>query len=181
MSERFNVILDTPPAERWRGIVDKTDFKQVLKFFRLLTLDHLTQEEKTAITLKIFFDNVPDDPELFTRILDYVACGESRDEDDKDAERVFDYNIDHGRIFAAFLQTYGIDLRTTEMHWWTFCELLNALPEETKLVQYVQLRGKKAGKNDSPEYKKELRKMQNAIRIDSEDSATALKNAMDSW
>lgn len=176
MSDRFNVILDTPPENRWWGVIDKTDFKQVLKFFRITALsdDEMSVEEKAKWTIRIFFDQRPDpDIDLMKEIALFIACGEeSKSEDGEEERKVFDYNIDHGRIFAAFLQTYNIDLRTASMHWWTFCELLNALPEETKLVQYIQIRGKKPSKDDSAEYKKELRKIQAAIGLDNgEDSA----------
>lgn len=185
MSERFNVILDTPPEERWRSIVQKTDFKQVLKFFRLyaLTDEEMPIEKKAEATARIFFDFPPEGVEhLFEHILDFIACGEKREEESGAVRKVFDYNVDHGRIFAAFLQAYGIDLRKTEMHWWTFCELLNALPEDTKLSQYIEIRGRKPGKNDSPEYKKELRRMQESIKIeDNGGNESAIDKALDAW
>jgi len=174
----FNVILDTPPEQRFPGVIQKTDFKQVLKFFRVLSLSEFTEEEKTRMILRIFFNEIPNDPKLWDYIIDFISCG-VKDGSDSD-KRVFDYNIDHGRLFSAFLQTYGIDLRTAEMHWWVFFELFQALPEDTKLMSVVEIRSKKPDKNDSPEYKKSLRKMQNAYRIE-DNNHSALERALDGW
>ena len=65
------------------------------------------------------------------------------------------------------------------MHWFVFCELLSALPDDTRLMQVIDIRGKKPGKNDSDEYKKQLRKMQRAYKI--EDDNDALESFFDRW
>lgn len=184
MSERFNVILDTPPDETWRGVIEKTDFKQVLKFFRLMALSdkEMSVEDKAAATIRLFFNRMPNpDIDLMKEISLFISCGEEAEKEESEGPRVFDYNVDHGRIFAAFWQTYGIDLRTASMHWWVFCEMLNALPEETKLVQYIQLRGKKPSKDDSPEYKKELRRMQAAISLEDENGDSGMDKLFNAW
>lgn len=182
MSDKFNVILDTRPEQTWPSIIERTDFKQVLRFFRIYDAEELSLEQKTKYTLKIFFNSEPPQVEdLFAHIIRFIACGENPEEekDGKEEKKVFDYNIDHGRIFAAFWQAYGIDLRTAEMHWWTFCELLNALPEDTKLMRFIELRGKKASKTDSVEFKRELRKAQEAVKIS--DGKSEFEKAIDSW
>ena len=173
---RFNVILDTAPEEKFGGYVQKTDFKQVLKFFRVLVADDISDETKTEIVLRLFFTALPDDP--WGAIQDHIAGPDGyKEEEERPRERVFDYNTDHGRLFAAFLQAYGIDLRTAEMHWWTFLELFMCLPEDTKLMQVIEIRSKKPGKHDSDEYKKQLRKMKDKFRID--DGHAALEAVMD--
>jgi len=172
MIDKFNVILDDPALD-WAGVIKKTDFKQVLKFFRLLDDEELTDEERTRCVLNIFWDElheVPNDEKLFEKIADFISCGRELTGDTSD-RKVFCYNADHGRIYAAFMQTYKIDLRTTDMHWFIFNELLNALPDDTKLSQVIDLRGKKPRKDDSEEYKSELRKMQRAYKIESKDDA----------
>lgn len=165
---KFNVIIDTPSDESWRGIIDKTDFKQVLKFFRILDDKDLTQEEKTLLTIKCFFNAMPKDEDAWEHIKDFIACGEEVDEDGNE-KRIFDYNEDHGRMFAAFWQAYGIDLRTTDLHWWVFCELFRNLPDDTKLMQVIDIRGRKPDKHDSAEYKKQLQKMQRQFAISAND------------
>lgn len=46
------------------------------------------------------------------------------DEDDGDGERALDYTVDGSRIYAAFMQCYGINLIRTPMHWHEFLALL---------------------------------------------------------
>lgn len=173
----FNCILDASPDEKFGGVIQKTDFKQVLKFFRVVASD-LTDSEKTGIILKLFFDTVPLDCDIFEEIQDFIR-GPNAEESEGSSERVFDYNVDHGRLLAAFLQTYGIDLRFTDLHWWVFLELFQSLPDETKLMQIIDLRGKKPDKNDSEEYKRKLRKLKNKFRID--DGGDSLGAVMDRW
>lgn len=177
---RFNAILDTRPEERWPSVVEKTDFRQVLKFFRLLSDEALTEEDKAELVIDLFFENgAPNDPELWDHIEWFISCGSKDEDEETTGKRTLDYNVDHGRIFAAFWQAYGIDLRTVKMHWWTFCELFQGLPDNTRLMQIIDLRGKKPGKNDSEEYKQELRRMQDLYRLD--DSCAELESAMDRW
>ena len=164
MSLTYNVILDNPPNETWGSVVEKTDFKQVLLFFRLLDDDLLDEEEKTIAVLNLFFNEVPNDEELFSKLESFISCNKEKTTGKKQ-KTVFDYNIDHGRLFSAFLQVYGIDLRSAKMHWWTFCELFENLPDDTKLMQVIELRGKKPSKTDSKEYKKQLAEMQRAYSI----------------
>lgn len=169
---KFNAILDKSPDEIFGGVVQRTDFKQVLKFFRLLTDDSLDDEEKSAKVLTLFFTELPEVDDVWPYIESFI---QGPDEPECDSEkRVFDYNVDHGRIYAAFLQTYNIDLRTASMHWWTFLELLQNLPEDTKLMQVIKLRGEKPDKNMSPEQRRALRKMQNRFRLD--DNFNALEH-----
>lgn len=174
---KFNVILDNPPTIQWGSIIDKTDFKQVLKYFRLLEDDRFNEEEKIKVIIHLFFNEMPTDENTWDEIQKFISCNEEKE--GSSGKRVFDYNVDHGRLFAAFLQTYGIDLRTAEFHWWTFCELFQALPDDTKLMQIIDLRSKKPSKHDSEEYKRQLRKMQQAYRLN--DSSRALEDALDRW
>ncbi|HRV29264.1 MAG TPA: Gp15 family bacteriophage protein [Spirochaetia bacterium] len=169
---KFNAILDKSPDEIFGGVVQRTDFKQVLKFFRLLADDSLDDEEKSAKVLTLFFTELPDVDDVWPYIESFIQ-GPDVPEGESE-KRVFDYNVDHGRIYAAFLQTYNIDLRTASMHWWTFLELLQNLPEDTKLMQVIKLRGEKPDKNMTPEQRRALRKMQNRFRLD--DNFNALEH-----
>lgn len=166
---KFNVIIDAPSDECWRGTIDKTDFKQVLKFFRILNDKELTEEEKTLLTIKCFFNGMPKNEDAWEEIKNFIACGEETDEEESTSKKIFDYNEDHGRMFAAFWQAYKIDLRNTDLHWWVFCELFRNLPDDTKLMQIIDIRGRKPDKHDSPEYKKQLQKMQRQFAISAND------------
>ena len=178
---RYNAIIDERPAKAWPSIVDKTDFKQVLRFFRLLDDPELSDSQKFHVMLKLFFNEPPDLPpaEIIEGVLDFIACrtrkkkeeGDDADSTASTSAPVFCWNADHGRIFAAFWQAYGIDLRTTDMHWWAFNELFQNLPDDTRLMQVIDLRGKKPGKGDSKEQKAALLKAQRAVAIEQDSAA----------
>lgn len=173
---KFNVIIDKP--EEYSGIIVNTDFKQVLKFFRVLDDETLNEEEKTRLTIQIFFNGkIPAVKNLWEEIENFLIYDSQKVEKESSA-KVFDYNADHGRIFAAFWETYNIDLRNTNMHWFVFRELFDAIPEKTKLMQVIDIRGKKFRKEDSAEYKKQIMKLKNIYRLDTGDN---ISGALDRW
>ncbi|MCU7380854.1 bacteriophage Gp15 family protein [Clostridiales Family XIII bacterium ASD5510] len=55
----------------------------------------------------------------------------------KSGGRVIDFDLDADRIFAAFLQAYGIDLTTEDLHWHKFSALLAALPDDTLMCKVI--------------------------------------------
>lgn len=68
-------------------------------------------------------------------------------DDDEDGPRLFSFEKDADLIFAAFRQTHGIDLETTEMHWWKFLALFMDLGADTAFCNLVGLRKRvKTGK-----------------------------------
>jgi hypothetical protein len=173
---KFNVITDKP--EEYSGIIVNTDFKSVLKFFRVLEAQDLNEEEKTRLTIKLFFNGkIPHVENLWEEIETFI-CYDSQKGEKSSGAKVFDYNADHGRIFAAFWETYNIDLRNTDMHWFVFRELFDAIPEKTKLMQVIDIRGKKLKKEDSAEYKKQIMKLKNIYRLDTGDN---IQSALDRW
>lgn len=184
MTKRFNAILDAHPEKIFPGVVEKTDFKQVLKFFRLLDDDELDEQEKFLWMCKIFFNAVPSDAQAAVNaVAAFIAGSDGVDgESGGSSKKVFCYNQDAGRLFAAFMQAYRIDLRTEKMHWWAFLELFNALPDNTRLMQVIELRGRKSDKTDSKEAKAALRKAQRAVALDKTgDNTAALDNFFDAW
>lgn len=60
----------------------------------------------------------------------------------RNTERAFDFEVDSERIYAAFLQVYGIDLcsPSTRLHFLKFMALLRCLPRETEFMRVVGLR-----------------------------------------
>ena len=58
----------------------------------------------------------------------------------KSDKKVFDFVQDAELIYAAFMQTYHIDLIDTPLHWWKFGALLSGLPSDTRFAEVVQIR-----------------------------------------
>lgn len=55
-------------------------------------------------------------------------------------EIALDFEIDSDLIYAAFLETYNIDLLQADLHWHVFLALLNGISEETKLAKVMSYR-----------------------------------------
>ena len=162
----YNVILDDPVGEIWPGVIERTDFRQVLKFFRLLDDPELDEQEKFYYMLRIFFDTPPKltPQQVIDAVLGFISGGKKAEGGEN--KKTFDWNVDHGRIFAAFWQAYKIDLRTARLHWWVFNELFQGLPDETRLMQVIELRGRKPAKHDDKASREALRKAQSAVALE---------------
>lgn len=57
-------------------------------------------------------------------------------------QKLMDFDADSEYIYASFQQAYGIDLlkERGKLQWKRFCELLDGLPEKTKLREVMRIR-----------------------------------------
>lgn len=88
----------------------------------------------------------------------------------KPTEPVFDFSFDADKIFAAFWQTYGIDLcdPAVNLHFWKFMALLRNLPKETEFMQTVALRRTDTSKIGDDELRRQVRRAKASVRIRTE-------------
>lgn len=86
---------------------------------------------------------------------------------DEKAEPVFDFTVDADMIFAAFWQTYGIDLcdPAVKLHFWKFMALLRNLPRETEFMQVVSLRRTDTSKIENDDLRRQVRRAKAKVRI----------------
>ena len=161
----YNPLLDSAP-DSWGGCAIRTDFRQGLKFFRIASDKELDDNEKAWLYIRCFFETTPPMEGVFDFISLYVSGGEKGT---GSGQRVFDFDVDAGRLYAAFYQVYGIDLKNVSLHWWDFLELFKNLPEGTVLHQVMDIRGKKIKPGDSPEYRRELAKAKAAVALDNDE------------
>lgn len=168
MPKKFNVLIDDLPDSidtNGRLYDVNTDYRIVLSFFALQGADG-DEEEKARKGISLFIGDVlhVDDIKTVTDWIGwFIRCGE---EPKKDSNApVFDLLEDSGRIFAAFFQVYGINLRKVKMHWWVFRELLDGLPKGTKLSDVVEIRQKPFEKWMSPADRNALQKQKDYYRI----------------
>ena len=61
-------------------------------------------------------------------------------------EKIYDYMIDSDYIYSAFMQQYGIDLLSVDMHWHQFCALFNGISEGTRFHEIMGYRSYTGGK-----------------------------------
>lgn len=178
----YNLLIDELPDE-WAGVKIKTDFRQVLKFFRLIENKNIDEMTKAKNVINLFFEDIPPDSDrIWEFIQHYISCGKDDKKDDENTEKVFDFIVDSGRIFSAFYQVYGIDLTVEKIHWFVFLQLLQDLTDDTKFKQVIDIRTKKINKNDSNEYKRELRKLKELYRIDQNNNTpVSMSGFFKSW
>lgn len=163
----FNPLIDQLPTE-WRGVKVKTDFRQPLRFFRAVADSDLSDMERAHIIIRLFFNEIPQaSADLWEFIENFVSGGAGNDTEA--GKKLFDFEIDSGRVLAAFQQSYGIDLTTENMHWWRFLELFRGLPDNTMLAKVIEIRGKEIPKDGDRKYIRDLRRAKRAFSLEPDD------------
>lgn len=81
-------------------------------------------------------------PDLWAGIFKFYMCeqeprGEAVSTSSATAYR---FDCDWWLIYAAFIQQYGINLLTADLHWFEFRALLDGLTEQTQFIKVVQTR-----------------------------------------
>lgn len=138
-------LLETGLPKELGGVPIYPDFRNMIRFELALQDERLTDAQKLSVGLGQLFERLPGTPEEALRLLlwFYFRGSPPAEEAPGAAKpaapaRAFDFEQDGGRIYAAFLQAYGIDLVQVEfLHWWAFLELLENLPDSTAMGQIM--------------------------------------------
>lgn len=159
----FNIITSDLPTV-FMGVQVKTDFKQGLKFFNILNDEELDEREKALLVMKcLFFSSPPNTPDLWEFIQFYIGGGENNN--NNSGEKVFDFIQDSGRVYAAFRQVYGLNLRSESMHWWEFLELFKNLPDGTMLAKVIEIRSREIDPKSDQKTKAKLMKLKSQFML----------------
>lgn len=119
-----------------------TDYRVAIECDKISRSEVSDEERSLAILYKLFGDKALDNPqdweELIKIALKYLRCGKEIDEESEEANMSFIQ--DKGYIEASFFSDYGIDLSSTDMHYWQFYNLLCGLTEDSVLnrVRFVR-------------------------------------------
>ena len=167
----FDILTSNLPTE-YKGVRVKTDFKQGLKFFKIIDSKELDQQEKALLIMKCLFCFNPfcksttlyRDSGLWDFIHFYISGGEE-DSNSKSGAKSFDFIQDAEYIYSAFRQVYNINLRTETMHWWEFLALFKSLPEGTKLAQIIEIRTKDIPDKMNNKAKANLMRMKSQFQL----------------
>lgn len=126
-------------------------FGKVLQYFDMLEDGDLSQADITEVALGWFLPNTrvsrieqSVQMQLLAKIRqEYITMPHRSLRGKKNAKTV-DFRYDSGYIYAAFMQTYGIDLYecADTLQWCKFMSLFTALPEETAISQIMSIRGR---------------------------------------
>lgn len=124
-----------------------TDYRIMADFETKINRTDITDKKALAKilseTLSALFTEIPDVPaeKLIAGMLWYYRCGKDPEKSTKKNHiKCYDYDEDADHIFAAFMQQYGDDLTSSDMHWWKFRAKFTNLTDTTKFVRIMQYR-----------------------------------------
>ena len=81
-----------------------------------------------------------------SQLLEYIFSNFVNEKTKKSTNNIktFDFLQDSKYIYAAFLQSYRIDLidEKDKLHWWKFISLFSSLPSDTRMAQIMDIRSR---------------------------------------
>lgn len=98
--------------------------------------------EKQAVLIGWFYYQRPKNiREALEKAMAFLNQSQEQEEEEiETGPRVFSFEKDSAMIYAAFLQTHGIDLQTANLHWYQFLALFHDLGPDTAFCQLRNLR-----------------------------------------
>lgn len=154
----FNVLLEELP-NTWNGYPIDCDFRNGIRIMKCLQDEEFEQKDRIICALELLFCDERKRPNLkqAQEGLAWFMSEYNHDRKRKKSGEVkaYDFDIDQWRIYSAFLNQYGIDLNTANMHWFVFMGLFCNL-DECAFTRVVDIRLRKINANDSSTVKKAL-------------------------
>lgn len=154
-------------------VYDNVEYNFFPYYNRVLTLltevfpsEELTDAQKIYLTVTSVSD-APPSQGTFELIVHELFPQPKKNTDNA---KTMDFEQDAGLIYAAFLQTYGIDLYAVrnQMDWRIFVALLKGIPENTELSRVIKIRGMKVPERtkENSEYVDSIIKAKRAVALD---------------
>ena len=170
----MNILIDKLPQE-YEGLKINTNFRSFI-LFELLMQDHsLKEEEKVAITLNLFYENldIKDYKKALEGVIWMYSSGKEKKEtrsekntEKKEKRLIYSFEYDADLIYSAFLSQYNIDLNEIEyLHWWKFKSLFEGLNDENKICQYMSYRAMDIAKIKDKDQKKYYKDLQRKVAL----------------
>ena len=117
-----------------------TDFREWIRFQSILISSESMEEKAEKLTEFMRSQGLPLTKDALDAAVAFYS-GESKEHSSgKPGPRAFDFEQDSEYIFSAFLDSYGIDLTTENMHWWKFKALFKSLPEDCQMCKIMRYR-----------------------------------------
>lgn len=138
-------LYQTPPEALTVGGVEypiDTYFRVWTKFQAAMTAKGTDSEKAERLCAFMERMGLPPGDEALEAMLDFftAASTEKAVAGQKNRPTAFDFEKDSEYIYAAFMGSYGIDLTTARLHWWTFKALFKALPEDCEFCRIMRYR-----------------------------------------
>lgn len=160
----FNYLLDELPTEIL-GCQIRTGHRDILALMERIEDIKEPREKALALLQGLFVKEIPNEETLFEKHINPFLEGGKYHRYKEEGKQTLSWYQDSQEIFSSFYQTYNIDLTKVNLHWYVFCALFAGLPAETPIKKLMELRGWKPSKNDSKEYREEMRTRQIKARI----------------
>lgn len=167
----------------------RTNFRTSILFELMMQDDSLDARTRVWKGLNLYFPVIPGDlSAAVDAALWFYRCGreetalQKRMAERKGKKQIYSFDYDAGRIYAAFLLAYNIDLQDIDyMHWWRFRFLFDSLPKDCEFMRAMEYRSVEIDK--IPEGQKEwYRKMKRMYALplskEDDDRQAAIENAL---
>lgn len=172
----MNILIDELPHQVEIGGVNykiNCDFKTSIKFELLIQESELSQHNKVIEALKLYFDDVPKDiNSAIDCVLWFYSCGKyektrttNGSTGKQYANRLYSFNYDQKYIFSAFMQQYGINLASTDLHWWEFRALFEGVSDNTIFGKILYYRGVDINSNMSKSEQNRIRHLKEVYAL----------------
>ena len=154
-------------------VYDNVEYNFFPYYNRVLTLltevfpsEELTDAQKIYLTVTSVSD-APPSQGTFELIVHELFPQPKKNASDT---KTMDFEQDAGLIYAAFMQTYGIDLYAVrnKMDWRIFIALFKGIPENTEFSRTIKIRGMKIPERtkDNSDYVDSIIKAKRAVALD---------------
>lgn len=180
-----NILFDPLPEAveiDGQAVLINSDFRDCLRIILAFEDPDLTAVEQRAILLSNLYPERVENVELALSLgLRFLDGGEDPHEGDAGPGiKLYSFQQDARYIFAAFLQTHGIDLERIEyLHWWKFLALFMDLGSDTTFCNLISLRKRiKTGKA-SKEERRMYQEMKAVVDIQEPERLTAEERAQE--
>lgn len=173
----MNFIYEEYPEEITVGNIQipiVTDFREIIRFIDMLKDDDLGVFEKAQLIRQYFLiDREYELGQALEKFCDFIMMKSEKEnysiegrENEHSCKVLYSYEIDYPYIFSAFLQDYGINIRTIKyMHWWEFRMLFDGLSSSTEIKQRMTYRGIDLNEIKSKEERIRVLKIQKMIML----------------
>ena len=137
-----------------------SDFRTMLKLEEIFSSEELTEEERAAEALLLFYGMIPEPIEEAVEMLCFFWKGGRQEKSGRGTKQdsyqppIYSFIHDAGLIYGAFLTQYGIDLTQAKLHWWQFLALFASLEEDRVLKEVMRCRAVEI-KGDMPQAQKD--------------------------
>lgn len=169
----MNMLTDSLPdtvAVDGRQYRVHTDFRNWIHF-ELLMLDRtIPIQRKIVEILKLVYaeELPPTLGEAMDAAFLFYARPRSEKtgaEERKKGKQVYSFAHDDEYIYAAFLAQYGVDLQSSDLHWWQFKAMFAALSDENKIIKIMEYRSVNLAEIKDKNQKAFYRKMKELYKL----------------